>query len=263
MDIKWETLEDTTSQKVRNFERRKMGIIRTDRPLQWAKRVRSLEPAVIAAFCVVSGGAFLYVRIAGEVLEGETSKFDSAILVALRQPGDIDTPIGPVWLTRLFTDLTSLGGTTVLCLISFLAIVYLFIIARRNDAVFLFLSVLGGWLISHFTKLGLARPRPDLVAHLVEVNDFSFPSGHAMVSAVTYLTLGLLLAGNQTIQGARYYFVAVALLLTLLIGVSRVYLGVHYPTDVLGGWSAGAAWACGCWLVRRWLVSRSVPSAVD
>jgi undecaprenyl-diphosphatase len=103
----------------------------------------------------------------------------------------------------------------------------------------------------------VARPRPELVPHLIEVNDFSFPSGHAMLSAVTYLTLGALLSRTQSIPAARYYCVGVALLLTLLVGFSRVYLGVHYPSDVLGGWTAGAAWACGCWLLARWLLPAS------
>ncbi len=227
---------------------------RPRRLLRWTSNEK-LEPAAIAAFCAMTGSAFLYARIASEMLKGETSKFDEALLLALRQPGAVDVPIGPIWLTKVFADLTSFGGTTALCLISLLAIVYLYIIGKRGDGLFVFLSVSGGWLISHFTKLGFARPRPDLVAHLVEVNDFSFPSGHAMVSAVTYLTLGLLLAGSQSSSAVRYYLVFVALLLTLLIGISRVYLGVHYPTDVLGGWSAGAAWACGCWIIRRWHLS--------
>jgi undecaprenyl-diphosphatase len=161
------------------------------------------------------------------------------------------------------TDITSLGGVTVLSLLTTLSVFYLLIIGKRITSLFLLLSVLGGWMISNAVKLGIARPRPDMVPHLVGVHDLSFPSGHAMLSAVTYLTLGLLLARTQASIAARYFFVVVATVLTLMIGLSRVYLGVHYPTDVLGGWSAGAAWACFCWLAGRWLIPERERTSVE
>jgi undecaprenyl-diphosphatase len=218
------------------------------------QRLGSFEPMAVAIFCIASGAAFVFFRLTSEMLEGETRGFDDALLRALRQPGDLSLPIGPPWMTKAFTDLTSLGGITVLSLLTTLAVVYLLIIRQRARALFVLISILGGWLVSNGIKLGVARPRPDLVTHLVDVHDFSFPSGHAMLSAVTYLTLGLLLARTQRGWAARAYFVGTALLLTLLIGISRIYLGVHYPTDVLGGWSAGAAWASGCWLIARLLL---------
>lgn len=189
-----------------------------------------------------------------EISEGETRSFDEAILLALRQPQDLNNPIGPQWLTKMMNDITSLGGVTVLAMITALSVIYLLIIRKRFTALFVLISVAGGWLLSNGIKIGVARPRPDLVPHLVDVHDLSFPSGHAMVSAVTYLTVGLLLAQMQSVRPARYYFVAIAILLTCLIGLSRIYLGVHYPTDVLGGWSAGSAWACLCWLLGRRLI---------
>ncbi len=214
-------------------------------------RVSIYEPAVVIAFLIASLAGFLFLQLTSEMLEGETRGFDEAVLRALRHPQDLGSPIGPAWLTKALTDLTSLGGVTVLTLITFLAVIYLLLIRKRITALVVLISVLGGWLISNTLKLGVARPRPDLVPHLVEVSDLSFPSGHAMLSAVTYLTLGLLLSQMQSRRAARYYFAVVAILLTLTIGLSRVYLGVHYPTDVLGGWSAGSAWACLCWLVGR------------
>jgi undecaprenyl-diphosphatase len=121
-------------------------------------------------------------------------------------------------------------------------------------ALLLLLSVAGGWLISNGLKLGIARPRPDIVPHLIDVSDLSFPSGHAMLSAVTYLTLGALLSGMQRDRALKIYVVSIAVSLTVLVGISRVYLGVHYPSDVLGGWCAGAVWAVVCWRVsRRWI----------
>jgi undecaprenyl-diphosphatase len=114
-------------------------------------------------------------------------------------------------------------------------------------------SVGGGIALSSALKVGFERPRPDLVAHLVDVHTLSFPSGHAMVSAVTYLTLGALLAQIQAREGLKAYVLGVAVVLTLLIGLSRVYLGVHWPTDVVAGWCAGTAWAIGCWVIATWL----------
>lgn len=209
---------------------------------------------MIAIFLVASVAGFIFLRLTREMLEGETRIFDEALLRALRQQQDPGIPIGPSWLTKALTDITSLGGVTVLTLVTLLSVIYLLLVRKRIAALFVLLSVLGGWLISSSLKLGVARPRPDIVPHLVDVHDFSFPSGHAMLSAVTYLTLGLMLAQMQGGRAVRYYFMLVAIVLTLLIGVSRVYLGVHYPTDVLGGWCAGAAWACLCWLIGRWLI---------
>lgn len=222
----------------------------------------------IAGFAAASGGAFVFVRLASEVVEGETRAFDEAILRALRQPGDLSTPIGPGWLTHVVTDITSLGGTTVLTLVTVCTVGYLLLALRRQTGAFVLLSVLGGWLLSTLLKIGIARPRPDIVPHLVDVHDLSFPSGHAMLSAVTYLTLGLLLSCVQSSRATRLYVIAVALMLTLLVGLSRVYLGVHYPTDVLGGWCAGATWATICWMISRRFLPRpqdvgasSAPSA--
>lgn len=212
---------------------------------------RSYGPLGIAGFAAASGGAFVFLRLTSEVVEGETRAFDEAILRALRQPGDLSTPIGPGWLTHVVTDITSLGGTTVLTLVTACTVGYLLLALRRQTGMFVLFSVLGGWLLSTLLKIGIARPRPDIVPHLVDVHDLSFPSGHAMLSAVTYLTLGLLLSRVQSSRATQIYVIAVALVLTLLVGLSRIYLGVHYPTDVLGGWCAGATWATVCWMISR------------
>ncbi len=223
-------------------------------------QVTSLGSSVIAGFAVASGGAFVFLRLTSEVIEGETRAFDDAILRSLRQPGDLSVPIGPEWLTHVVTDITSLGGTTVLTLVTVGTVGYLLLALRRQTGMFVLFSVLGGWLLSTLLKIGIARPRPDIVPHLVDVHDLSFPSGHAMLSAVTYLTLGLLLSRVQASRATRLYVIAVALVLTLLVGLSRVYLGVHYPTDVLGGWCAGATWATICWMIaRRYLPRREEP----
>ena len=225
------------------------------------RRMRAYGPLGIAAFALASGGAFVFIRLTSEVVEGETRAFDEAILRALRQPGNLSAPIGPGWLTHVVTDITSLGGTTVLTLVTIVTVGYLVLASRRATGMFVLLSVLGGWLLSTLLKIGIARPRPDIVPHLVDVHDLSFPSGHAMLSAVTYLTLGLLLSRVQSNRATRLYVITVALTLTLLVGLSRIYLGVHYPTDVFGGWCAGATWATICWMIARRYLPRPEESA--
>lgn len=221
-------------------------------------RLNAYEPLTLIMLASVAGGLFALQRLTSEVLEGETLRFDEAILLALRQPGDLAVPIGPGWLTHAVGDITSLGGFTVLALMTVLVTVYLLLDRRWPIAIFVFSSVLTGWLASTLLKILIARPRPDIVPHLVEVGDLSFPSGHAMVSAVTYLTLGALLARTQRYRSTRIFAMGAGVFLAVIIGLSRIYLGVHYPTDVFAGWCAGALWALGCWLIsKRFIPSRA------
>ncbi|HEY4193476.1 MAG TPA: phosphatase PAP2 family protein, partial [Mesorhizobium sp.] len=148
-------------------------------------------------------------------------------------------------------DITSLGGTVVLCMVTLAAVVYLFVTRQPRTALFVLVSVVGGQALSSALKLAVDRPRPELVSHLVHVSTLSFPSGHAMMSAVTYLTLGALAARFVHGHAARIYLLTLAVLMTLMVGVSRVYLGVHWPSDVFAGWCAGFAWALLCWLAAR------------
>lgn len=231
-----------------------------DKPLfsinRWTPSWRLPEFAPLVGFLLCAGLAFVFVRIADEMVEGETRAFDERILLALRDPTDLKRPIGPPWLETSMVDLTSLGGVPTLTLITVLVLLYLIVSRRFQTAALVAGAISGGALLTTVLKIGFARPRPDLVDHLVSVQSMSFPSGHAMASAVTYLTLGALLARTERRPAVRGYIFAVAGFLTLLIGTSRVFLGVHYPTDVLAGWTLGAAWALLCWLVARWLRPR-------
>jgi undecaprenyl-diphosphatase len=211
---------------------------------------------LLAILALASGALYAFVELADDVTEGDTRELDDAVLTALRTPGDLDNPIGPLWVESMFTDITSLGGHTTLTIITLSVIGFLLIDGKKKAALLVLVSVAGGAVISHFSKLGFNRPRPDLVGQLVDVHTLSFPSGHAMLSAVTYLTLGALLTQTKTTRTARGYFLFLAVLLTLLVGVSRIYLGVHYPSDVLAGWCLGAAWAMLCWAAALWLQSR-------
>ncbi|MBP2489494.1 undecaprenyl-diphosphatase [Rhizobium leguminosarum] len=227
-------------------------------------RLNAYEPLTLIMVASIAGGLFLLQRLTSEVLEGETFRFDEAILLALRRPGELAVPIGPTWLTHAVDDITALGGITVLSLMTVLVTVYLLLDRRWPIAIFVFSSVLSGWLASTLLKILVARPRPDIVPHLVEVSDLSFPSGHAMVSAVTYLTLGALLARTQRYRSTRIFVMGTGVFLAVLIGLSRIYLGVHYPTDVFAGWCAGAIWALGCWLIsKRFIPSRAPDDVAD
>jgi undecaprenyl-diphosphatase len=225
-------------------------------------RFVTFEPIGLIAFAVVAGGLFAFVTLTGEVLEGETNAFDERILLSFRQATDLAIPVAPYWVTHAVDDITALGGVTVLSLMTTLATIYLLLSRQKAIAAFMFLSVAGGWLLSNALKLGVGRARPDIVPHLVDVSDLSFPSGHAMLSAVTYLTLAAILSRAQQYRSTRIFLMAAGIFLTLIIGLSRIYLGVHYPTDVLGGWCIGAVWATGCWLIARRFISRAPKGSV-
>lgn len=214
-------------------------------PRAWLALARR-EIVPLAWFFGIALLLLAFAEIADEVGEGEARWFDEALLLALRT-GDPGDPIGPRWLEETVVEITALGGFGVLALVTLLAVGYLLMLRKWLGAAMLLLATLGGTAVSEGLKVGFARPRPDLVAHAVEVTSMSFPSGHAMLSAVTYLTIGALLAHAQERALLRGYILAAAVLLTLLIGMSRVYLGVHWPTDVLAGWCLGAAWALLCW----------------
>lgn len=220
-------------------------------PTTWISLARR-EIVPIAIFLGIALPVLAFIEIADEVGEGEARWFDESLLLALRTADPAD-PIGPHWLETSVMDISALGGFAVLALVTLLAVGYLLAIQRWGGALMLLVATLGGTAISEGLKVGFNRPRPDLVAHIVETTSMSFPSGHAMLSAVTYLTLGALIARTQSRRSLRGYVLSAAVLLTLLIGMSRVYLGVHWPTDVLAGWCLGAAWAMLCWVVATWL----------
>ncbi|HEV7477705.1 MAG TPA: phosphatase PAP2 family protein [Burkholderiales bacterium] len=197
-----------------------------------------------------------FIEIAEGVSEGGSREFDERLLLALRNRSDPADPIGPRWVEEMARDFTGLGGIGILGLITAASVVYLLMMRKRNAAVLVAAAVGGGILLSALFKAGFDRPRPDLVSHLSQVYTTSFPSGHSMMSAVAYLTLGALLAQLHKGRAVQAFILAVAILITVLVGLSRVYLGVHWPTDVLAGWAAGAAWACLCWLVAQWFQKR-------
>jgi undecaprenyl-diphosphatase len=196
---------------------------------------------------------FTFGVIAQSVIEGRSFAFDQRIVLALRDPVNPSAPIGPAWVQEGARDLTSLGSIIVLSILTLAVSGYLFLARKSAAAWLMIMTVFGGIALNDLLKLAFARPRPDLVYQAARVFTSSFPSGHAELSAIAYLTIAALLARTQSSFRIGLYFIALAALLTILIGISRVYLGVHYPSDVLAGWCIGAAWALGCWVLMTWI----------
>ena len=206
---------------------------------------------ILMMFLLIAGLLFAFARIASEVVEGDMRAFDHYVMLAMRSPVDASVPIGPRWFNTAMLDITAVGGTAFISFIAAVVAGYLVVTRKPALALFVVGAVSGGAIFSTLLKSLFHRPRPDLVAKLVDVNSASFPSGHAMNSAVIYLTLGVLLAYTHAESAVRIYILSVAIFLTLAIGFSRVYLGVHWPSDVLAGWAIGASWALICAVIAH------------
>jgi len=221
--------------------------------LRW---IGGRELSVLVVLFALMGALWGFVELADEMLDGETGEFDRVILLSLRDSADPSNPIGPPWAEEMGRDFTALGSNAILILLTLAVIGYLALERKKRIALVVLVATLGALGASHLLKQGFDRDRPDLVPHGMRVYTASFPSGHAMLAASTYLTLGALLARIQQRRRIKAYILLVAISITLLVGVSRVYLGVHWPTDVIAGWTAGAGWALMCWLLARWLQRR-------
>lgn len=209
------------------------------------------ELGSLISVTALAAGSWLFLAIAGEVQDGDTRGIDRAILLSLRDKDNVADPLGPRGLEEVGRDLTALGGVAVLTLLTLFVLGYLLLVRKPRAATFVAVAVSGAALLSLALKGVFERPRPDLVPHLSYVTSSSFPSGHSMLSASVFLTLGALLSRQEESVILKAYFLVVALSITFLVGLSRVYVGVHWPTDVVGGWAAGSAWAAGCWLIAR------------
>ena len=202
---------------------------------------------------IVAGGVWGFAELADEVVEGDTKVFDEWAIEALRRKDNPAVPLGPTWLHEVGRDMTALGGVAVMGGMTLAVAGYLLMIKKYHAMWLVLIATTGGLVISTLLKWMFSRERPQLVPHLSVVHTSSFPSGHAMLSAVVYLTLGVMLARLVPNRSAKIYFMFLAIFLSFLIGISRVYMGVHYPTDVLAGWTAGCVWATLCYIVARQL----------
>jgi undecaprenyl-diphosphatase len=222
------------------------------RSLGW---LGSHELGILVILLAIASGVWAFARLATDVKEGEAYGFDHRILLAMRRPGDL-APVGSPAVQEAVRDVSALGGVSLLGLVTAIAVGFLVLDGKSHMACFAAGSVVGGMVAAALLKDVFQRPRPEIVPHIAYAANTSFPSGHSMMSAVTYLTLAALLARSQERTRLKAYFLLLAALLTFLVGASRVYLGVHWPTDVLAGWTAGAVWALLCWLVAKWLQGR-------
>jgi len=213
------------------------------------------EAVLVAVLAVTTLAVMGFVEVADDMSEADGQMFDRFVLDAVRTPGDPTNPIGPHWLEIAMADLTALGGIAVLLAVTIVVSGFLLILRRPLAVMFLVTALGGGILLSQTLKRLYNRERPPLDYQAVEVINASFPSGHAMLSAVFYLTLGAIVAKAQPRKRLKAYVLTVAILLTAIVGLSRIYLGVHWATDVMAGWCVGAAWAGACW-AAAWLFER-------
>ncbi|QDV75343.1 phosphatase PAP2 family protein [Botrimarina mediterranea] len=214
----------------------------------WYRALRgNALPIIVGIIAALS--AYVFLEVADEVAEAEILGVDSGLLLSLRNPDDLADPIGPRWLEEMMRDFTALGGIGVTTLVTAGAVAYLVMIGKRAMAAYVVVTVVGGVALSLALKAGFDRPRPDLAPHGSHVYTQSFPSGHATTAAVVYLTLGAMLARIQPLWRVKALILTMAVALTVAVGFSRVYLAVHWPTDVVAGWALGLAWALGVWLV--------------
>jgi undecaprenyl-diphosphatase len=225
----------------------------------WRDRLRRAgwkDFVLLLAAATLFGSLAVFVEVTDLVVEGKLHETERLGMRSLRMPDDPARPIGPRWLQHVGLDVSALGGGAVLTIMTLLVIGYLLLQGRYHATVFLLIAALGGLALNKSLKAYFGRERPDIVPHLSEVSSASYPSGHSMLSSIIYLTLGVMLARSVKSRRLRVYFVSAALTLSFLIGLSRIYLGVHYPTDVIAGWAAGTAYAIVCALVSYWLQRR-------
>jgi len=210
------------------------------------------QPLLFTVIFLCAGSFLAFSKLASEVLEGEGRAIDTQIMLLMREPNDSTNPLGPGWFEEMMRDISGLGGVAILTFITLASALYLFLINKKGLALYLLAAVGTGAVFSSLLKAGFDRPRPDLVPHGSIVYTASFPSGHSLIAAIVYLTLAALLAESQPRHRFKIYFLSLAIVMTLLIGISRVYLGVHWPSDAVAGWLGGSAWAFMFWIIAHY-----------
>ncbi|MCO6188329.1 phosphatase PAP2 family protein [Rhizobium sp. L1K21] len=205
-------------------------------------------------------GLILFVADVIAVHTGYIDGIDHTVLQWFRVDGNPDQAIGPPWFEEAAAEITTLGSYTVVIIVCLITTGVLLSYRLYAASAFIAVSLVGGALISSLLKLLFERPRPDIVEHLDRTFTYSFPSGHALISSVTYLTLAAVAVRFVERRQTRRFVITCAFLLAALVGISRVYLGVHWPSDVFAGWCLGGAWAGTCWYAAHWLTHRNRPS---
>lgn len=226
--------------------------------IQRLRQLRWRGFVILLAVATMVSGLLILVVLTDEILEKEPHGLENRLMLALREPQDLHQLRGPAWLEPASVNLTALGSVSVLTLLMVLTTGYLLVIRKFPAATLLVGAALGGTILSYALKFLVGRDRPQIVPHLAEISDPSYPSGHSMLATVIYLTLAVIVAQTVESRRAKIYLVVAALFLAFVVGATRVMIGVHYPTDVLAGWAAGTVWALFCWLLAEWLRNRGV-----
>jgi undecaprenyl-diphosphatase len=217
---------------------------------------RRVPWGIVAAAGIAAVFAIL-LWLGHELNEGDGAAFDHAVMLAMRVPGHPDQPWGPAWLPSAVRDVTALGSTTVLTFVILAATVFLWLRGRGRTALLVLGSIALGTATVTVIKALVGRSRPDLIDRLMTETSNSFPSGHAATSAIVYLTLATLLFPVVREPRMRAFVIGVALVLVGAIGVSRIYLGVHWPSDVIAGWAFGSFWALLWWRIELRVMRKS------
>lgn len=214
-----------------------------------ALRFARLEIAAVTALFVIAVGVMSFVELADDMTESDGQAVDASVLAMMRPHADPSDAWGPWWLEEAAADLTSLGGIAVLSLFATIVVVFLIMQRKRLSALLLLVGLGGGVALSEGLKAVFERDRPPQIYQAVDTINASFPSGHALLSAVFYLSIAVMLTRAFPERHFKVFVLGVGMLLTLIVGLTRIYLGAHWASDVLAGWSVGAAWAMALWLV--------------
>ena len=200
-------------------------------------RIDRRKAAALGVLCwaLVAVIAFL-------VTSGHAGSVDAVGLLFWRATPELE-PAGPPLLIEMVRDLTSLGGVLLRNVLALAAVLALLFLRLRREAVLLVFTVAGGWLVNTLLKEAMGRERPEIVPHLTAAGGESFPSGHSFNSAVVFIAIALAFATLSARQSVRMTVIGAALAFSLAVAWSRVWLGVHFPTDVIAGWLGGAGWA--------------------
>ena len=211
-----------------------------------AERARTLVGLALIAAALAA-----FLRLGAAVKSGETLGLDRRIMLALRDPAYPGQPRGSFWTRDLSHDLMALGGVAVLTLTVVVAVIFLWVNGRRRHAGVLLGTVLAATFVGELVRSAFNRPRPDLVAYGDYFSESSFPSGHSHIATVVWMTLALIVASLERSRTGKATALTTGVFISLTAGVTRVYFGVHWPSDVLGGWLLGVAWAVAAWMVLR------------
>ena len=215
---------------------------------------------IYRAILILGFGSLLTFGLIWVIKGGSLTNFEESLLMFFRHSSDLANPLGSTAIEEAIRDLTSLGGTLVTTLLAIFVVVFLYLYQKPGYAIFLAVTLLSGVAYVFLIKLGFDRPRPEVVPHFMRSLSPSFPSGHSAMSAMVYLLVADVLARGFPGKSLKVFTFSVAILITISVGISRVYLGVHWPSDVLGGWVIGVTWVLTCWMVEKMLISKKILS---